>query len=83
MRRDAQERLVRLAAARGGAVTIDLKAQVAGRGGYLHPRSECLERFINAKIKEFRSLKRRLDRGERLGIVEAIRTRLASGAALK
>jgi predicted RNA-binding protein YlxR (DUF448 family) len=83
MRRDAQKVLLRLAAGRTGAVTIDLEARLAGRGGYLHPRSECLVRFINAKVKEFRSLKRRLDRGERLRITEVIRTRLDSGAALK
>lgn len=82
MRRDEKTNLVRIAALREGVAEVDPEARIEGRGGYLHVRPECLERFINAKVKGFRSLGRRLDRGERVRITEALRARLDSSIAL-
>ncbi len=68
--------MVRLAIANGNIV-IDFERRVPGRGGYLHPRAQCLERFVTSKAKEFRSLRRRIDRAERARIVDALNSRLA------
>jgi predicted RNA-binding protein YlxR (DUF448 family) len=62
--RDAQAVMVRLAAA-DGVVRIDEHRRLAGRGGYLHARRECLERFARTRTREFRSLRVVLDRGAR------------------
>ena len=62
MARDAQAAMVRLAAA-DGVVRPDEHRRLGGRGGYLHPRRECLERFARARTREFRSLRVALDRG--------------------
>jgi len=80
--RDAKARLVRLAS-REGMVVLDGFPGARGRGGYLHPDRGCLDKFAASKVKEFRSLKSRIDRSERLRIVEAVKRRLDSEAALK
>ncbi len=59
-------------ATRDDRVVADFSARLPGRGGYLHPRRECLERFMKAKVKVFRSLKRAIDPAERRAIVEKI-----------
>jgi predicted RNA-binding protein YlxR (DUF448 family) len=56
--------MVRLAAV-DGVVCPDEDRRLGGRGGYLHPRRECLERFARARTREFRSLRVTLDRGAR------------------
>jgi predicted RNA-binding protein YlxR (DUF448 family) len=61
-----------------GAVIADFSARLAGRGGYLHPRRECLDQFTRAKGREFRSLKRKIEPVERRAIVAAIAARLES-----
>ena len=70
--------LVRLAAL-DGAVVADLTGRLPGRGGYLHPRRECLEKFTRAKVREFRSLKRGLALDERRQLAKRI-AELISGA---
>jgi len=77
MSSDAKAAMVRVAAA-GEVVVLDLKGLLPGRGGYLHRRTECVERFVRSKVKEFRSLRRRIALDERRGIAELIRTRLDS-----
>jgi predicted RNA-binding protein YlxR (DUF448 family) len=82
MTRDAQAAMVRLAAV-DGVVRDDQNRRMGGRGGYLHPRRECLERFARAKTREFRSLRVALDRGARDLITRMLHARLDSGSALQ
>jgi predicted RNA-binding protein YlxR (DUF448 family) len=82
MRRDFKERMVRIASHRG-MVRLDVSGGAAGRGGYLHPAPRCLEQFTGSRIKEFRSLKSRVDRETRSALAEEIRRRLDSGMKLE
>jgi len=82
MNQDVNSAMVRIAA-RDGTVVADFTRRVAGRGAYLHPQGECIERFVNAKLREFRSLRRKIDRPERLKIADAIRSHLAREAILE
>ena len=82
MRRDLRSQMVRLAAL-GEVVRLDPAARGAGRGGYLHRREECLQGFARSKVKQFRSLGRRVSLDERLKIAELIRTRLDSKTPLE
>lgn len=82
MARDVQSAMVRLAAL-GGAVRLDEGRRLGGRGGYLHPRRECLDRFARTKAREFRSLRLPLDRGARELITRMLQERLDSGIALE
>lgn len=75
MKRDAKASMVRIAVV-NDHVEVDFEAQQAGRGGYLHPTNECIERFVGSKVKEFRALRRRIERPERLAIAAAINRRL-------
>lgn len=81
MARDAQDAMVRLAAV-SAAVRVDERRRHGGRGGYLHPRRECLERFARARTREFRSLRVVLDRGARDLIARMLQERLDSESAL-
>lgn len=81
MARDAQAAMVRLAAV-DGAVRVDERRRLGGRGGYLHPRRECLDRFARSRTREFRALRVALDRGARDVIARMLRGRLDSGSAL-
>ncbi len=81
MTRDAQAAMVRLAAV-GGVVRADEDRRLGGRGGYLHPRRECLERFARARTREFRSLRVALDRDARDFITRMLQGRLDSESAL-
>ena len=76
---DFKNFLVRLAA-RAGEVTLDWKGELGGRGGYLHPRSECLDRFLKAKVSRFTSLGRGLAREERLNLINTLAAHLAPNA---
>jgi len=67
--------MVRIAVV-NGHVEVDFEARRAGRGGYLHLTLECAERFISSKVKEFRALRRKIERPERLQIAAAIKLRL-------
>jgi predicted RNA-binding protein YlxR (DUF448 family) len=82
MRRDLQDAMVRIAAV-GARVRPDDAARMPGRGGYLHRSAECLTRFERSRIKEFRSLRRKLGVDERREITELIRSRLATLAQLE
>jgi predicted RNA-binding protein YlxR (DUF448 family) len=72
MQQDLKDAMVRLAVERG-AVVPDFETRLPGRGGYLHPRAECLEKFINSKQKQFRSLHCRIEPEDRVRIADAIR----------
>jgi predicted RNA-binding protein YlxR (DUF448 family) len=72
MKRDAKAAMVRIAIVDGQA-EVDFDARAAGRGGYLHPTLECAERLVKSKAREFRSLRRKIDRPERLKIASAIK----------
>jgi len=82
MRRDDQNAMVRIAAV-AGRVRPDNIVRSPGRGGFLHRSAECLVRFERSKVKEFRSLRRRLGLDERREIAELIRSRLAATAQLE
>ena len=75
MKRDAKAAMVRIAVV-NDHVKVDLEGRRAGRGGYLHPKVECVGRFVGLKVKEFRALRRKIDRPERLEIAAAIKLRL-------
>ena len=72
MKRHAKAAMVRIAVV-NGQVEVDFEARQPGRGGYLHPTVECVERFVVSKVKEFRALRRKIDRLERLEIAAAIK----------
>jgi len=78
MQRDSKSAMVRIAARVGGPLQADFSARLPGRGGYLHPRADCLARFLKSKVKVFRSLRRGMDQQERMSIVKLIATRLDS-----
>jgi predicted RNA-binding protein YlxR (DUF448 family) len=59
-----------------GHVEVDFEARQSGRGGYLHPTAECVERFVVSKVKEFRALRRKIELPEREQIAAAIKLRL-------
>jgi predicted RNA-binding protein YlxR (DUF448 family) len=75
MKKDAKASMVRIAIVNGHA-EVDFEARQTGRGGYLHPEAECVERFVGSKIKEFRALRRKIERPERDQIAAAIKLRL-------
>jgi predicted RNA-binding protein YlxR (DUF448 family) len=75
MKRDAKAAMVRIAVV-NGLVEVDFEARQPGRGGYLHPTVECVERFVVSKVKEFRALRRKIERPERDKIAAAIKLRL-------
>jgi len=75
MKQDAKAAMVRIAVV-NDRVEADFDARRPGRGGYLHPTPECLERFVGSKVKEFRAIRRKIDRSDRLRIASAIRDRL-------
>jgi predicted RNA-binding protein YlxR (DUF448 family) len=78
---DFQQAMVRLAALPQGVV-IDVPGKLGGRGGYLHPRRRCLELFVKAKVNRFNSLRRSLDRSERVNLVNMLAGQLAPNAGL-
>jgi predicted RNA-binding protein YlxR (DUF448 family) len=82
MRRDSQAAMIRVAVV-GAKVQPDDRRRSPGRGGYLHRSAECLLKFERSRVKEFRSLRRRIGAGERNEITESIRSRLASSAQLE
>jgi predicted RNA-binding protein YlxR (DUF448 family) len=79
MKRDSKAAMVRLAIV-GGGIVIDAAATAPGRGGYLHPTRECLDRFAKFRSKEYRSLKRVVNRDEKLPLINCLRMRLDSQA---
>ena len=83
MRRDLQHAMVRVATVGARVRPDDDGARTPGRGGYLHRSAECLRRFERSRVKEFRSLRRKLGPLERQELTELIRSRLASSAELE
>lgn len=79
--RDERRALIRIAAA-GSRVVIDPDRRLPGRGGYLHPRALCLEGFLASRIREFRSLKRKINADERRNITRSITVRLDSDTSV-
>jgi predicted RNA-binding protein YlxR (DUF448 family) len=75
MQRDAKAAMVRIAVV-DGHVEADFEGRRPGRGGYLHPTVACVDRFVGLKVKEFRALRRKIERPERLQIATAIKLRL-------
>ncbi len=75
LKKDSKSAMLRIAVV-NEKLEVDFEARRAGRGGYLHPTLECADRFVNSKVKEFRALRRKLDRSERLMIAETIKRRL-------
>src|ERR1700680_3307311 len=73
MRRDLQLAMVRVAAV-GARVLPDDALRRPGRGGYLHRSAECLLRFERSRVREFRSLRRKLGLDERQELTELIRS---------
>jgi predicted RNA-binding protein YlxR (DUF448 family) len=82
MKPDRRDAMVRIVADASG-VRPDFEGRKPGRGGYLHPQQGCLERFMRAKVREFRSLRMKIDRKQRSLIVETIRERLDRKPALE
>jgi predicted RNA-binding protein YlxR (DUF448 family) len=81
MTRDAQDAMVRLVVVNGN-VQIDQSRRIGGRGGYLHQRRDCLDRFVRSKVREFRSLRLAIDRRTRELITQMLRERLDSRETL-
>src|SRR5579863_8574434 len=79
MRTDAQRAMARVAITAAGVATVDLTRSIRGRGAYLHLDGECVARFESSKVKEFKSLKTKIDRETRLAIGRAIRDQLDRG----
>ena len=75
MKQDAKAAMVRIAVVIN-SVEVDFDARQEGRGGYLHPTVECVERFVVSKVKVFRSLRRKIERPERDKLAAAIKLRL-------
>lgn len=68
---------------RGDTLTLDEERRMPGRGAYLHYRNRCITDFVHSKAREFRSLKRKIGRNERLKLAELIHARLDSAGALE
>ena len=75
MKRDSKSAMIRIAVV-NGKVEVDFAAQRPGRGGYLHPTTECADKFVASKVREFRALRRKIDSSERNIIADAIKQRL-------
>ncbi len=83
MGRDAQDAMARIVGDGRGVRIDDGARRAPGRGGYLHRRDECLEKFAKGKEREFRSLRRRIGRAERIALTASIRTLLVSRTQLE
>jgi predicted RNA-binding protein YlxR (DUF448 family) len=83
MTADDRSAMVRIAEL-DGVIVLDAGGRIPGRGGYLHRTPECLAKFTRSKVREFRSLKRRLAPDERRRIAESIAaSALVSSRALE
>jgi len=74
--RDSQSRMVRLARD-AGALRIDVKRSLGGRGAYLHRADECLSRFAKRRGM-VRSLRSAVDAPIRAEVVAELRGQLIS-----
>src|SRR5260370_13158724 len=48
MERDSKDQMLRIAA-EASLLTVDEEGRRPGRGGYLHPREECITKFTRSK----------------------------------
>jgi len=72
MTRDAKTAMVRIAVV-DGAAAADLQGRRPGRGAYLHRNNECIDRFVVSKVKQFRSLRERIEHRDRVTIAQTLR----------
>ncbi len=56
----------------GDGLRLDPQRRAGGRGGYLHPRSDCLARFARRK-GHLRSLRAAVDRPPRSALIAQVR----------
>ena len=82
MKRDQKSAMIRVGM-RDDEPVLDAESRLGGRGGYLHASLECAERFVKSKVKEYRSLRRGIDRQRREQIADAVRARLDRGRAVE
>ena len=68
-RRERKSHLLRLTTGAGGTVIPD---QRQGRGGYLHPRQDCVNAFVSTRPKIFPSVRAVLSREARARYVALI-----------
>jgi predicted RNA-binding protein YlxR (DUF448 family) len=77
MKRDRKSAMIRLALICDNLM-FDDTAKAPGRGGYLHLSRECLVKFGSCRVREYRSLKRTINKQEKLAIINSLRMRLDS-----
>jgi predicted RNA-binding protein YlxR (DUF448 family) len=82
MRRDDKPQMMRIVATSDG-LTLDEQAKMQGRGAYLHRDNRCITDFERNKSKQLRSLRRSINREQRLILAELIRAQLASSSVLE
>jgi predicted RNA-binding protein YlxR (DUF448 family) len=70
--RDVQGRMVRLARDAAGALRVDPKRSLPGRGAYLHRAEECFSRFAKRRGM-VRSLRSAVDTPTRAQVVAELR----------
>ncbi|MBX3023386.1 YlxR family protein [bacterium] len=63
--------LLRVVRAADGALALDVSRRAGGRGGYLHRRRDCWDRFAKRK-GPLRSLRATVDRPARAALVAAL-----------
>jgi predicted RNA-binding protein YlxR (DUF448 family) len=81
MERDSKDHLLRIAVS-GEMLILDEQGRRPGRGAYLHQNDRCISQFEHGKAREVRSLRRKINPGERSKLAELIHARLDSNAAL-
>jgi predicted RNA-binding protein YlxR (DUF448 family) len=72
-KRDEKSVMIRIAVAQN-EIRVDELQTMAGRGGYLHSEEACLRKFVRSKVREFRSIRRKIPLDERERITELIRS---------
>jgi predicted RNA-binding protein YlxR (DUF448 family) len=65
--------MIRIAVAQN-EIRVDELQAMTGRGGYLHREEACLRKFVRSKVREFRSIRRKIPLDERERITELIRS---------
>lgn len=61
--RTARDTLLRLVAAPDGTLVVDLRGRLPGRGGWVHPRPECLEAIVEKPDRLHRTLRTKVEVG--------------------
>jgi uncharacterized protein len=76
---DLKSELVRVVRDPGGRVLVDHTGRAAGRGAYLHPSGECLERASRSGALG-RALKAGLSPGEAVSLMKDVRQTIGEDA---